>query len=77
MKCYVKTILDLICQYVPQNLFFQSKYLLDNYMRKSKELIKIHRKKFLMMFSPSLGQKMVELPMYIYKYIYIYIYIYV
>ena len=57
IKCYVKTILDLLCQYVPQNLFFQSKYLLDNHMCMSKEIIKIHRKKFLMMFSSSHGKE--------------------
>ena len=39
--------------------------------------MKNRRKKVLIMYSPGLEQKMVELPIYIYIYINIYIYIYI
>ena len=56
MKCYVKTILDLICQYVPQNLFFQSNYILVNYVHEYGNYQN--------------SKKMVEMPIYTYIYIY-------
>ena len=61
MKCYVKTILDLICQCVPQNLFFQSNYILVNYVHEYGNYQN--------------SKKMVEMPIYIHTYIYIFLYL--